>query len=137
MTNRLALSAGVLLIAASCSGSGGDANAGSGTGATLKDFAITFESENVSAGSTTFDIVNDGPSSHEFEVFRTDLAADALPVEGSTVADDQLELVDEAEDIAPGTSTSLTVELTAAHYVAICNVSGHYEAGMHADITVT
>jgi uncharacterized cupredoxin-like copper-binding protein len=137
MIKRIALAAGVLLLAASCGDSGGDANAGSGTGATLKDFAITLESDNVAAGSTTFDIVNDGPSSHEFEIFRTDLAGDALPVEGSTVADDQLEFVDEAEDIAPGTSTSLTVELTAGHYVAICNVSGHYEAGMHADITVT
>jgi uncharacterized cupredoxin-like copper-binding protein len=136
MMKRLGLVAAVLL-AASCGDAGQDANAGSGVAATLKDFSITLETANVTAGSTTFDIVNDGPSSHELEVFRTDLADDALPVDGSTVADDQLEIVDEVEDIAPGTSTSLTVELPAGHYVVICNIADHYEAGMHAGVTVT
>lgn len=137
MMKRLALAAAAALLAVSCSDSSQDANAGSGIGATLKDFAITLESENLTAGSTTFDIVNDGPSSHELEVFRTDLADDALPVENSTVSDDELEIIDEAEDIAPGTATSLTVELSAGHYVVICNIADHYEAGMHAGITVT
>lgn len=133
---HLGLVAAVLL-ASSCGNSEHDANAGAGVGATLKDFSITLETANVTAGSTTFDIVNDGPSSHEFEVFHTDLADDALPLDGSTVADDRLEIVDEVEDIAPGTSTSLTVELPAGHYVVICNIADHYEAGMHAGLTVT
>lgn len=137
MMKRLALAAAVVFFAVSCSDSGQDANAGAGVGATLKDFSIALESENLTAGSTTFDIVNDGPSSHELEVFRTDLAHDALPLEGSTVANDQLEIIDEVEDIAPGTSTSLTVELSAGKYVVICNIVDHYEAGMHAGITVT
>ncbi|HEV8563541.1 MAG TPA: hypothetical protein VGR41_01345 [Actinomycetota bacterium] len=137
MKKRLALVAAVALFAVSCSDSGQDANAGPGIGATLKDFSISLETENVTAGSTTFDIVNDGPSTHELEVFRTDLAHDALPVEGSTVADDQLEIIDEVEDIAPGTSTPLTVELPRGRYVVICNIADHYEAGMHAGITVT
>ena len=137
MMKRLALVATVVLFAVSCSGSDQDANAGPGTGATLTDFAIALESENLTAGSTTFDIVNDGPTVHELEVFRTDLAHGALPVDGSTVADDQLEIVDEVEDIAPGTATSLTVELPAGQYVVICNIADHYEAGMHAGITVT
>jgi uncharacterized cupredoxin-like copper-binding protein len=133
---RFGLVAAVLL-ASSCGDAGQDAKTGSGVGTTLRDFSITLETANVTAGSTTFDIVNDGPSSHELEVFRTDLADDALPVDGSTVADDQLEIVDEVEDIAPGTSTSLTVELPAGHYEVICNIADHYEAGMHAGVTVT
>jgi uncharacterized cupredoxin-like copper-binding protein len=136
MIKRLALVSAVVPTS-SCGDAGRDANAGPGIGAVLKDFSIILETVNAPAGSTTFDIVNDGPSSHEFEVFHTDLAADALPVDGSTVADDQLEIVDEVEDIAPGTSTSLAVELPAGHYVVICNISGHYQAGMHADITVS
>jgi uncharacterized cupredoxin-like copper-binding protein len=136
MIKRLALGA-VVVFAVSCGDSGQDANEGSGTGATLKDFTITLESENLTAGSTTFDIVNDGPSTHEFEVFRTDLADDSLPVDNSVASDADLELINEAEDIAPGMSTSLTVELPAGHYVVICNIPGHYEAGMHAGITVT
>ena len=70
-------------------------------------------------------------------MFKTDLAEDALPVDGSTVTEDTLDLVDEAEDIAPGVGTSLTVDLEPGSYVVICNIEGHYDAGMHAALTVT
>ena len=133
--------AAALLIATACGGSPGTAAsgvAGDGTIVTTeKDFGIALEEASTPAGSTTFDITNDGPSTHEFVVFTTDLAEDALPVDGSTVAEGDLDLVDEAEDIAPGVSTSLTVDLEPGTYVVICNVEGHYTAGMHAALTVT
>ena len=133
--------AAALLIATACGGSPGTAAsgvAGDGTIVTTeKDFGIALEEASTPAGSTTFDITNDGPSTHEFVVFKTDLAEDALPVDGSTVAEADLDLVDEAEDIAPGVSTSLTVDLEPGSYVVICNVEGHYTAGMHAALTVT
>ena len=130
-----------LLIATACSGSPDTAAtgvAGDGTIVTTeKDFGIALEETSTPAGSTTFDITNDGPSTHEFVVFKTDLAEDALPVDGSTVDEANLDLVDEAEDIAPGVGTSLTVDLEPGSYVVICNVEGHYAAGMHAALTVT
>jgi uncharacterized cupredoxin-like copper-binding protein len=133
--------AAALLIATACGGSPGTAAsgvAGDGTIVTTeKDFGIALEEASTPAGSTTFDITNDGPSTHEFVVFKTDLAEDALPVDGSTVAEGDLDLVDEAEDIAPGVSASLTVDLEPGSYVVICNVEGHYTAGMHAALTVT
>jgi uncharacterized cupredoxin-like copper-binding protein len=133
--------AAALLIATACGGSPGTAAsgvAGDGTIVTTeKDFGIGLEEASTPAGSTTFDITNDGPSTHEFVVFKTDLAEDALPVDGSTVAEADLDLVDEAEDIAPGVSASLTVDLEPGSYVVICNVEGHYTAGMHAALTVT
>jgi uncharacterized cupredoxin-like copper-binding protein len=70
-------------------------------------------------------------------VFTTDLAEDALPVDGSTVTEGNLDLVDEVEDVAPGVGTSLTVDLEPDSYVVICNIEGHYTAGMHAALTVT
>jgi uncharacterized cupredoxin-like copper-binding protein len=88
-------------------------------------------------GSTTFDIANDGPSTHEFEVIRTDLAVDALPVSSAQVNVDSLDLVDEVGDTAPGTLTHLTVDLTPGNYVLICNVAGHYQAGMRIAFTAT
>ena len=89
------------------------------------------------AGDITFGIHNDGPSAHEFVILRTDDAPDALPVENGVIPEDQIDLVDEAEDIAPGTDTSLSANLTAGSYVLVCNLPSHYEAGMHAAFTVT
>ena len=51
------------------------------------------------AGDITFGIDNDGPSAHEFVILRTDDAPDALPVENGVIPEDQIDLVDEAEDI--------------------------------------
>jgi len=48
-----------------------------------------------------------------------------------------LEAVDEIEDIEAGTSPTLTVDLDAGSYVLICNITGHYDAGMHTALTVT
>ena len=133
--------AAALLIATACSGSPGTVPTGAPGDGTIvtteKDFGIGLEETSTPAGSTTFDITNDGPSTHEFVVLKTDLAEDALPVDGSTVDEANLDLVDEAEDIAPGVGTSLTVDLEPGSYVVICNVEGHYAAGMHAALTVT
>jgi len=115
--------AAALLIATACNGSPGTAATGVPGDGTIvtseKDFGIALEETSTPAGSTTFDITNDGPSTHEFVVFKTDLAQDALPVDGSTVTEGTLDLVDEAEDIAPGVGTSLTVDLEPGSYVVI------------------
>jgi uncharacterized cupredoxin-like copper-binding protein len=130
-----------LAATSACSGSAGPAATGvPGDGTivtTERDFAIALEETSTPAGSVTFDLTNDGPSTHEFAVIRTDLAADALPVSGPTVTEAGLDLVDEVEDIAPGVGTSLTVDLQPGAYVVICNVEGHYGAGMRASLAVT
>ena len=41
-----------------------------------------------------------------------------------------MEVVDEVEDIAPSTSTSLTVTLEPGTYAMLCNLPGHYAQGM-------
>jgi uncharacterized cupredoxin-like copper-binding protein len=40
--------------------------------------------------------------------------------------------VDEIEDITPGSTANLTVDLDAGTYVVMCNLPGHFERGMHA-----
>lgn len=108
-------------------------------GATVKDFAISLDASKVAAGDVTFDVHNDGPSTHEFVVIKTDLAPDALPLnaEGDGVDEDQVEPVGEAEDIAAGTDASFTATLDPGSYVVICNITSHYEAGMHTALTVS
>lgn len=113
---RISKAMGALLlltavIAAACGDDGGSRNtpggSGDGTvGVTLKDFDFSLSRSTAPAGEVTFNITNDGPSVHEFVVFHTDLAADGLATEDGVVDDlDGLDLVDEAEDIEPGSMT--------------------------------
>jgi uncharacterized cupredoxin-like copper-binding protein len=135
---RLGAVIGVLAIAAtSCGGSGSTGNATDDVAVTMKDFSITTSVASFPAGDITFGIQNDGPSAHEFVIIRTDDAPDALPVENGEIPEDQVDLVDEAEDIAPGTGTSLSANLAVGSYVLVCNLPAHYGAGMHAAFTVT
>src|SRR3954466_9858386 len=115
-------------------------SASGGVGATEKDFAITLDTSTTSAGSVTFDIANQGPSTHEFVVFKTDLAPDALPTSSDGTVDEKgkgVEHIDEVEDIAAGSNETLTTNLDAGSYVVICNLPGHYQQGMHAALTVS
>jgi uncharacterized cupredoxin-like copper-binding protein len=108
-------------------------------GATVEDFAISLDTAQVSAGKVTFNVHNDGPSTHEFVVIKSDLAAEELPLnaEGDGVDEEQVEPVGEAEDIASGTDASFRATLEPGAYVVICNITSHYEAGMHAALTVS
>jgi uncharacterized cupredoxin-like copper-binding protein len=111
--------------------------------ATLRDFRIALGSDSGPSGEVTFRITNEGPSVHEFVVFRTDLTPDQLPTTeegGVPVVDEEapgLTLVDEREDISPNTSTELRVNLAPGKYVIVCNVPDHYRLGMRAPFTVS
>jgi len=120
----------------SAAGTGSSSGSG-GVGATEKDFAIALDASSVPAGNVTFNITNEGPSTHEFVVIQSDLAPDALPVADGEVEEDKVDGVGEQEDIAASTSTSLQLDLQPGSYVVICNLPGHYEQGMYAGLTVT
>jgi uncharacterized cupredoxin-like copper-binding protein len=108
-----------------------------GVSATEKDFSIELASSSAPSGSVTFNISNEGPSTHEFVIIKTKDAPDALPTKDGKVDEDQLTAVDEQEDIAPSTTATLTTDLDAGSYVIICNIPGHYEAGMRTAFTVS
>jgi uncharacterized cupredoxin-like copper-binding protein len=118
---------------------GADAVSGGAIGATLDDSSIALVAESAPAGTLSFDIANDGSTVHEFELLRTDISADSLPVDSGVVQTSAqgIEIVDEVEDITPGTTATLSVEVDAGAYVVICNVPGHYDAGMSTSFTVT
>jgi uncharacterized cupredoxin-like copper-binding protein len=119
-------------------GGGGGGGGGATVDATLKDFAIALDPATVDAGEVTFDIRNDGPSEHEFVVVETsaDVAPGDLPTKDGAVNEDGLDVVDEAEAIAPGDTADLTVDLSPGTYIVFCNIDGHYLSGMHAALTV-
>ena len=126
-------------LGAGCSGGDTGETAEGSIGASLTDSSIELDATSARAGRVSFRISNDGSSVHEFEVLRTDTAADALPVDSGVVQTTAagIEIVDEVEDISPGTDAQLALELGAGSYAVICNVSGHYEAGMFASLDVS
>ncbi len=116
-----------------------EAGTGTPVGAAEKDFAIELDTASTKAGSITFNVDNAGPSTHEFVVFATDLDPASLPLGDDGNVDekgDGVTHIDEIENIGTGCSASLTLDLDAGNYVLICNLPGHYAAGMHAPLTV-
>ena len=85
----------------------------------------------------TFSITNTGTTIHEFVVLKTGVAEGALPPSADEPGKaDEPGHIDEVEDIAPGATAKLTVTLDPGAYVIICNMPGHYAAGMHTSFTV-
>jgi uncharacterized cupredoxin-like copper-binding protein len=111
----------------------------SGVAATEKDFSIALDTTSVKTGKVDFIVTNDGPSVHEFVVFKTDLAPDKLPLKSGAVDESGAGVthIDEIEDINPNSTQKLEVDLAAGKYVLICNLPGHYQSGMHVGLTVS
>ncbi len=142
---RLAVLVAVTALIAACSSSGSSPSTGAAgptdVSAGLSEFNIDLAANTGSAGSVTFDLKNNGTTTHEFVVFKTDLPPDQLPLSADgTEVDEEgagITAVDEVEDIEAGATANLTVDLPAGHYVVICNLPAHYTSGMHAEFTTT
>lgn len=109
------------------------------------EFDLAPQPQRVDAGRVSFQVANDGTIEHEVIVMRTDLDSGALPTDASGAA---LEsgVVEPAgmhgQDhhglhVAAGESATMSVDLSPGEYALICNLPGHYEAGMHANLTVS
>jgi uncharacterized cupredoxin-like copper-binding protein len=135
--------AALALVSAGCSG-----DEETTVDVTVQEFAVIPAESSAPAGDVTFDVTNEGPDDvHEFVVFKTDLAPDALPTAADGSVDEEgkgIELIDEIEDIAVGDMPTLTVTLDAGSYVFICNIVeeedgetiAHYQQGMRVAFTV-
>jgi uncharacterized cupredoxin-like copper-binding protein len=134
----LALMATLALTA--CGGGGGPQPGADDVAVTLRDYAVEVADSTLPAGSTKLAIQNVGAGVHELEVFAVPAGVDAaaLPVANSVADTDSagLTVVDEIENVAPGTRPSLTVSLQPGTYVFMCNLPTHYQLGMHAVVTV-
>ena len=104
------------------------------------DYRITLPTI-MHAGHYTFTLTNNGVQPHELLVFRTDLPANALPVDtnGDVIEDSPLlhSVLDSGAGLAAHKTQALSLTLQPGHYVAACNLPGHYRLGMRLDITVT
>jgi hypothetical protein len=116
---------------------------------TLRSFNISLDRSSAPRGTVIFRVRNAGTEDiHEFLVIRTDRAPNALPTEddGSYLEDGPgTQLLDEIEEINPGDTKELSLDLAEGNYVLICNmvhveddgtVEVHYALGMRTAFRV-
>ncbi len=84
---------------------------------TETDFAIDPSDPAVKAGLVTFDITNDGATVHNLEI------------EGDGVEE-------VSDDLNPGDTGQLAVDLAAGSYEMYCNIGNHADLGMEGTVTV-
>ena len=87
--------------------------------ATEGEMYIELSSKELGAGSYTIEVVNEGSATHDFMVER----------DGDDVAG--------TDTIAPGSSSTLEVDLEPGEYVFYCSIGNHRAMGMEVTVTVT
>ena len=119
----------LVLLAAALAGCGSDDEASDSTTAsggakaielTATEFAFAPEDPTVdAAGEVTIHVVNNGAETHALEVENEDL-----------------DVEEETDEIAPGESADLTVDLAAGEYQIYCPIDGHKSMGMEGTLLV-
>ena len=106
----------------------------------LEDFEVRQETTVVPAGTVSFLIRNQGPTTHEVIVVRSDLAPDKLPLQrdGLTVDEEGpgIKFLEEVEGLDIDDRQTLVLDLAPGRYVLYCNLEGHYLGGMYEALTV-
>jgi plastocyanin len=87
--------------------------------ATEENFSISLDKDTLTAGSYEITVVNNGSATHDL----------AVEEDGTTKAT--------SDSIAPGGSTTLTVDLDAGEYVFYCSIGNHRAMGMEITVQVT
>jgi uncharacterized cupredoxin-like copper-binding protein len=135
----------MLIVLSACGGGG----KGGTVGVNVQEFAVIPGQTSVENGPVTFNVTNKGPDDkHEFVVFKTDLAPDALPTKQDGSVDEKgsgIEAIGEIEEFAVGQTKTVKFDLKEGKYVLICNVVeteqgktiAHYQQGMRTAFTVT
>lgn len=106
---------------------------------TLSEFKVAPAATTIAAGQVTLNITNGGTIQHELLVFRSDLAPSAYPEENGGINEEGLgvEKVSDGDNLDPGATQTRTVDLTApGTYLFVCNLPGHFAAGMYQVVTV-
>jgi uncharacterized cupredoxin-like copper-binding protein len=102
---------------------------------TLNEWKVSPSATTAAAGPVTFDVHNAGAQPHEMVVLKTTKAAAKLGQAG-TARLPETGHVGEVAEMKAGADGKTTIDLKRGHYVLICNLPGHWTAGMHTDLTV-
>jgi len=101
---------------------------------------IVLDRHSVPAGTVMLHAVNQSKDQvHELLVVRPKRAQTVLPYDdkNAKVVESRIDVLGEIDDLQPGASGSITLDLQPGSYMLLCNQPGHYTAGMHTKLSVT
>ena len=102
--------------------------------------AVRTNVTSVKAGNVTFEVSNLSRSIvHEMIVVAVENPNAPLPYDYNTgqIPEKQVKMLGETEEMQPNAEKTITLDLKPGAYLLICNVPGHYAAGMWTPLTVT
>lgn len=106
----------------------------------LREFSVTPSASTVKAGKVTFNVTNDGNLQHELLVFNTDLEPKDFPLDPEGNINEEgpgMNKISDGDNIDTGGTQTRVVDLSKpGKYVLVCNIAGHFKAGMFTTITV-
>lgn len=119
--------------------SGSGTNDGNFIGGTLQEWKVSVSPNTATAGEVKFTVSNKGTIGHEFLVVKTDILDGKITLDGDHFAEPSpgLEVIDEIGEFKQGTTELLVLTLEPGNYQLVCNLPGHYAAGMHTSFVVS
>lgn len=126
-------------IVSDISASGSSANEGNFISGTVEEWKVSVSPNAATAGEVKFTIENKGTIGHEFLVVKTDILDGKITLDGDHFSEPSpgLEVIDEIGEFPAGSTELLVLSLEAGNYQLVCNLPGHYAAGMHTSFVVS
>jgi uncharacterized cupredoxin-like copper-binding protein len=104
----------------------------------LSEFKVSMPTT-IAAGQVALTIRNDGKVPHELLVFKSPLDASQYPKANGGIDEEGPGITKDSDgdNLDPGTTQTRTVDLSApGAYVFVCNLPGHFAAGMYTTVVV-
>jgi uncharacterized cupredoxin-like copper-binding protein len=146
----LLVAAGLALVVSGC-GEDDETTAASGTTTTttpadppgdpettldiaMTEFKFAPAKPELAHGKVEITATNKGKTEHELVLLKTDTDPSKLAKDGDEVSEEGS--IGEIADVPAGESASQTFDLGPGKYAMVCNLPGHYDAGMYGTLTV-
>lgn len=101
------------------------------------EFSLVSSATRISAGEAIFTVINEGQLEHELVMVKTPKDAANLSPEDIVHGEEKGRVNEHPEHQAPGETMRFRADLEPGHYVLLCNVAGHYQAGQYLNFVVT
>lgn len=104
------------------------------------EMKISLDQPTIQSGEVVFNVANHAMTEeHEMILVKLTSADQKIPLNTTKhrVDENELNTLGEVADLKPSDTGTLNVTLKPGSYLLLCNIKGHYEAGMWTRLTVT